>query len=94
VNQTLDAALTGGWTVQVLNLVDRTDLTGAPQFGVSLARPLQLVWMIRRFRSSHACMVGHLRVSDKNREELGRFTSPRLSRRAPMGDAALSAAPD
>lgn len=83
VPEVISGARAAGDDVQVLPLVDRTDLGLAEIFGV--ADLPRLIWKITAFRSTHVTMVGGLRASGADREAFKRFAGTRGA----SGDAAL-----
>jgi len=83
VPEIINGAKAAGDKVQVLPLVDRSDLGLTDKFGV--ADLPRLIWRITSFRSTHVTMVGGLKASSSDREAFKRFAGARGA----SGDAAL-----
>lgn len=86
----LAAAKTGGWEVQFLSFIDRPDTGNTPVRRIEIAKPLDIVLAIRRFKSTHICMAGGVVVSDKGREGFFKALKPAKPRSRTAGDTGLS----
>lgn len=73
VPRAIEAARKTGWTVRVLALVPRDDLSGEDPFPIKVSRPDQVLREIKRFGATHVCAVGGMHVSDSQRETLAAF---------------------
>lgn len=71
VPEVLGAAQAAGDDIQVLPLVDRSDLGFSEVFGA--ADLPRLIWRITSFRTTHITMIGGLRATTGDREDFKRF---------------------
>jgi len=83
VPEVIDGARAAGDKVQVLPLVERTDLGLDEIFGA--ADLPKLIWKITSFRTTHVTMVGGLKPPTAEREAFKRFAGAKGS----SGDSAL-----
>ena len=84
VPEVLAAAREAGDEIQVLPLVDRSDL-GFTEIFAAADLP-KVIWRITAFRTTHITMIGGLRASTGDREEFKRFAG---SKGGLSGDATL-----
>ncbi len=91
VTDTLTQATSTGFDVQVLSLTGRSDLSGWSPVQCSLSNPIGIILTLRAFKTTHICMVGGLRVSDKQREGLfGLLQRKSKKKKKNGGDMGLS----
>jgi DUF1009 family protein len=62
-----EAARRAGDTLQIIDIVGRTDLAGTVQH-IPLARAADLIATVKSFRTSHLVMAGGVHISDAERE--------------------------
>ena len=86
----LKSASDDGWQIQLLNLSARRDLNGWAPMPVNLSNPLSILMKLRSFAPSHICMVGGLKISDKQREGLAGFLRNKSKRQRTTGDTGMS----
>lgn len=86
----LRAAADAGWIVQYLSFVPRPELEDVVVTQVEPSKPLQIVLAVRRFKSTHLCAAGGLKVSDKNREGAFRLLGAKKRKVRTSGDTGLS----
>lgn len=86
----LEAAREAGWAVQYQSFVPRPELTDIEVRLIDIAKPLDIVLGIRRFKATHICMVGAVHVSDKGREGFFKLLGGKKKPRKPSGDSGLS----
>jgi DUF1009 family protein len=84
VPEVLGAAKASGDEIQVLPLVDRSDLGFSEVFGA--ADLPRLIWRITSFRTTHITMIGGLRATTGDRENFKRFAG---SKSGLNGDSTL-----
>ena len=92
----VEAALSGGYKVQVLTLAPRDAIPGVKMINVDLDNPLGIIWSLKVFRTTQIAMAGGIHLPDKAREGLIRFANGNADTgnvvaEAPVGDAALGA---
>lgn len=92
----VEAALNGGYKVQVLTLAPRDAIPGVKMVNVDLDNPLGIIWSLKVFRTTQIAMAGGIHLPDKAREGLIRFANGNADTgnvvaEAPVGDAALGA---
>ncbi len=86
----LEAAVCDGWQVQVLKLTQRDDLSAWDPLVVNLSNPLSILMKLRAFSPSKICMVGGLKITDKQREGLAGFLRNKSKRQRTTGDTGMS----
>jgi len=92
--EVLGAALASGWEVQYLSFERRDDLPAGnfKQKSISIGKPLDIAFDIRKFSSTHICMAGGIDLTDKNRRNLLSLV-PSIGKKkskAPTGDSGLA----
>ncbi|HHG90015.1 MAG TPA: DUF1009 domain-containing protein [Devosia sp.] len=90
VTDTLAQAATAGFDVQVLSLTARTDLSDWAPVKCSLNNPIGIILTLRAFKTTHICMVGGLKVSDKQRAGLFGLLHRKSKKKRNSGDTGLS----
>lgn len=86
----LRAAQTAGWSVQYLSFVARPELDDIDVTAIEPGKPLQIVFAVRKFKSSHLCAAGGLNVSDRNREGAFKLLGGKKRKVRTSGDTGLS----
>ncbi len=90
VTEALAMASSAGADVQVLSLTGRTDLGSWSPVNCSLNNPIGIILTLRAFKTTHICMVGGLKVSDKQREGLFGLLQRKSKNKKNSGDRGLS----
>lgn len=85
-----EAAEAAGWQVQYLSFVERDEDAVASARRIDLKKPVDIVLAIRKFKSSHICLAGAVRVSDKRRQGLFKFFGSKGGKPKSGGDTGLS----
>lgn len=90
-----EAALADEWRVQIVDLVGRDDVGHLDTVSASAANPISIWLALRKFKPTHICMVGAVRLSDRDRDGLAGFLRGKTGRSrtgAPgsTGDGAMS----
>lgn len=92
--EVLSAALGSGWAVQYLSFESRDDLPEGDfaQRSISIGKPLDIAFVIRKFSTTHICMAGGIDLTDKNRRNLLSLvpTIGKKKSKAPTGDSGLA----
>lgn len=73
VREGADAALAKGWQVQIVDLVGRDDAANYTTTPASVTKPLSIWMALRKFKPTHICMIGAVKISDRDREGLSGF---------------------
>ncbi len=79
-----------GWEIQILSLVMAADFPDREVKYIKASNPLDIIFNIRRFKTSHICMVGGTQISDKNRQNIFKLLGNKKKKAISGGDSALS----
>jgi DUF1009 family protein len=70
VPEAIAAARASGYKVQVLSLTPRDDLADVQVIQTDVAKPLNILWSVKTFGTTHILMAGAIQISDRAREIL------------------------
>lgn len=90
VREAADAALAKSWAVQVIDLVGRPDISDLDTTQTPPSNPLGIWMALRKFKPTHICMIGAVRLSDGDRHGLMRFLHGKSKNSPTPGDSGLS----
>ncbi len=79
-----------GWEIQILSLLKGADFLDMEVKYIKASNPVDIIFNIRRFKTSHICMVGGTQISDKSRQNIFKLLGNKSKKTISGGDSALS----